>query len=69
MEITQMHIPDIPAFKTLLNTDVSTSVGQSITSFFEEYWGWIVGMIVVGIFLKIVLTKPKKDKEPISQTN
>ncbi len=69
MEITQIHIPDIPAFKSIFKADVSSSVWQSITDFFDKYWAWIVGLIIVGIVLNAVFSKSKKEEDPTPQDN
>ena len=66
MQIEQIHIPDIPALKSVFKADISTSTWQSITDFFEKYWEWVVG-ILITMFVIYIVFSPKNKKEE-SQT-
>ena len=66
MQIEQIHIPDIPALKSVLKADISTSTWQPITDFFAKYWWWVVGILITIFVIRSVFFPIKKKEE--SQT-
>ena len=63
MQIEQIHIPDIPALKSVFKADFSTSPVQAMRDFFAKYWGWIVGILILGITVYVIFLPEKENKE------
>ncbi len=64
MEIVQINIPDIPAWKSVFKAEVPTSTLQSITDFVQKHWVWFTGgAIILAVIIVIALSNQNKPKE------
>ena len=64
MEMTQINIPDIPAWKSVFKADAPSSTLQSITDFVLKHWIWFTGGgIIFLVFIVITLSNTNKSKE------